>query len=71
VSARELPVTVAVTRPSGDVEYVRVGTAFDNGNGFTLRLGDLAIGPAPGASASAPRRSAPVGGGAEAIQPSW
>jgi hypothetical protein len=57
VDDRELPVTVAVTRPDGRVEQVRVGTAVRSGDGFTLRLGDLAIG---GASAGAPARARPA-----------
>lgn len=62
---REFPVTIAVSRPDGEIEHVRVGTAIDNGNGFTLRLGELAIGTTPVASsAAAPRRSSPPAGGA-------
>lgn len=57
--------TVAVTRANGEVEQVRVGTAFKNGDGFTLRLGDLAIGSTPVASAGfGERRSAPLLGAA-------
>jgi len=52
------PVTVAVTRDDGRVEQVRVGTAFKNGDGFTLRLGDLAIGAAP--DSPSVRRSEPI-----------
>jgi hypothetical protein len=37
-------VTVAVTRPDGSVEYVRVGTAIRRGDGFALQLGELTIG---------------------------
>ena len=40
------PVTVAVTRPDGKVEHVRVGTAVRRGDGFALQLGELAIGGA-------------------------
>ncbi len=53
------PVTVAVTRPDGSVENVRVGTAFKQGDGFSLKLGEMSIGgraDAP-AAASAPRRA--------------
>ena len=57
--------TVAVTRPNGQIEHVQVGTAFRNGDGFTLRLGDMAIGSA---FAAAPeRRSAPPGGGGDGM----
>lgn len=51
------PVSVEVTRPDGSVEQVRVGTAFREGEGFKLVLGELSIGGAPVAAAS--RRSAP------------
>jgi hypothetical protein len=47
MSDQGLPVTVAVTRPDGSVEHVRVGTAFRNGEGFTLRLSEMSIGGAP------------------------
>ena len=57
---------MAVTRANGEVEHVRVGTAFDNGNGFTLRLGDLAVGVAPTASTGPARRPAP-GGAADGL----
>jgi len=41
---QELPVTVAVPRPDGGVEHVRVGTAVRQGEGFSLKLGELQIG---------------------------
>lgn len=47
--------TVAVRRPNGQVEQVQVGTAVENGDGFTLQLGDLTIGSSP---VQAPARSA-------------
>jgi hypothetical protein len=59
----EYPVYVAVRRPDGRVEQVRVGTAVQQDDGFQLRMGELFIGGTPDA-ASAPRRSA--GGGASA-----
>lgn len=68
--ADSYPVTVAVTRPDGSVEHVRVGTAVRQGAGFSLRLGDLSIGaaaepPAPRASRApsspAPSAGAPAG----------
>ena len=63
---------MAVTRPDGTVEHVRVGTAIDNGNGFTLRLGELAIGPTPvAASTSAPRPSAQPTGGEGTVFPPY
>jgi len=59
------PVTVAVTRPDGSVEHVRVGTATRRGDGFALQLGELSIGAA--AAPDAPRRApAPAGAGAPA-----
>jgi hypothetical protein len=50
---QELPVTVAVARPDGSVEYVRVGTAVRHAEGFSLKLGEMEIGAARGAE---PRR---------------
>jgi hypothetical protein len=67
MSDQGYPVTVAVRRPDGQVEHVRVGTAFRNEDGFTLRMGELAIGGAPDAAASAlapAARRASSGGGA-------
>jgi hypothetical protein len=57
------PVTVAVTRPDGSVEHVRVGTAVKRGEGFSLQLGEMSIGGRAEASAatSAPRRAAAAG----------
>lgn len=71
MSEQGLPVTVAVRRPDGSVEHVRVGTAVRTGDGFSLRLGELTIGSAPAARSSggwdqpseAPRRSAPASSG--------
>jgi len=51
------PVTVAVKRPDGSVEQVRVGTAVRAGDGFRLTLGDLSIGAV---ADSAPARRPPV-----------
>ena len=62
MSDQGYPVTVAVRRPDGRVEQVRVGTAFRNGDGFSLKLGELSIGATPDAAA-APRRAASSGGG--------
>jgi hypothetical protein len=55
MSEREYPVTVAVNRPDGSVEHVRVGTAVRVGDTFQLSFGELAIGATPSA---APRRAA-------------
>jgi hypothetical protein len=59
------PVLVAVKRPDGSTENVRVGSAVREGDAFVLSLGTLSIGTTP----EAPRRPAPVavtpsGGGA-------
>ena len=62
MSDQGYPVTVAVRRPDGRVEQVRVGTAFRNGDGFSLKLGEMIIGATPDAAA-APRRAAASGGG--------
>ena len=61
MSDQGYPVTVAVRRPDGRVEQVRVGTAFRNGDGFSLKLGEMSIGATPDAAA-APRRAAASGG---------
>ncbi|AFE07828.1 hypothetical protein COCOR_07937 [Corallococcus coralloides DSM 2259] len=66
--SEQYPVTVAVRRPDGSVEQVRVGTAYKNGEGFTLQLGELSMSATPvAASAPAYRRpassGAPSGGG--------
>ncbi|AKF84386.1 hypothetical protein SAMN05443572_1149 [Myxococcus fulvus] len=63
MSEQGYPVTVAVRRPDGRVEQVRVGTAFRSEEGFTLRMGELSIGSTPDAASAAPRRSAPSAGG--------
>lgn len=65
MSEQGYPVTVAVRRPDGRVEQVRVGTAFKNEEGFTLKMGELSIGGTPDAASAAPRRAAaaPSGGG--------
>jgi hypothetical protein len=60
---QELPVTVAVVRPDGAVEHVRVGTAVRHGEGFSLKLGELEI---ASAKAGEPRRRPPPTGGGDA-----
>jgi len=64
------PVTVAVTRPDGAVEHVRVGTAFKQDEGFSLQLGELAIGGTPDAARPAPR-AAPAGAGGGMVFPPY
>jgi hypothetical protein len=66
MSDQGLPVTVAVTRPDGSVEQVRVGTAFRSGEGFTLQMGELAISGTP-APYQAPARRAASGGGGDGM----
>lgn len=60
VSDQDYPVNVKVVQADGRVELVRVGTARREGDGFTLQLGELAIGGVPDAPAPA-RRAAPAG----------
>jgi hypothetical protein len=60
---QELPVTVAVVRPDGAVEHVRVGTAVRHGEGFSLKLGEIEIGSAKGAE---PRRRPPTSAAGDA-----
>ncbi|AEI63843.1 hypothetical protein [Corallococcus macrosporus] len=69
MSEQGYPVTVAVRRPDGRVEQVRVGTAFKSGEGFTLTLGEMSIGGTPDAAAPVVRRSAPAssGGGGDGM----
>lgn len=65
--SEQFPVTIAVRRPDGSVENVRVGTATRTSDGFSLQLGQLSIGaapdtaarPRPAASASSAAPSAP------------
>ena len=61
MSETSYPVTIPIKRADGSLEHIRVGTAFRTGEGFTLSLGDLAIG---GMSDAAPplRRAAPSAG---------
>ncbi len=56
------PVTVLVKRPDGSTESVRVGTAVRTGDGFTLSLGELAIGSVADRAAAPVRRAASSGG---------
>jgi hypothetical protein len=65
MSEQGFPVTVAVRRPDGRVEQVRVGTAVRNGEGFSLKLGELSIGSTPDAAPApaAARRSYGSGAG--------
>ncbi|MET0403971.1 MAG: hypothetical protein ABW123_16285 [Cystobacter sp.] len=65
--SEQFPVTVAVRRPDGRVEQVRVGTAVRTSEGFSLKLGELSIGSSPDAApAAAPRRAYGSGGGGSA-----
>jgi hypothetical protein len=58
MSAPEFPVTIAVNRPDGSVDHVRVGTAVRVGDTFRLSFGELAIGTVPDAAPA--RRAAPM-----------
>lgn len=60
VSEPGYPVTVAVERADGRVEQVRIGTAFKSGDGFTLKIGDLSVGPSAVADDRAAPRATPV-----------
>jgi hypothetical protein len=51
------PVTVAVRRPDGSMEQVRVGTAVRMEDGFSLSLGELSIGGTPDRASSSSSRS--------------
>ncbi|MDQ3266835.1 MAG: hypothetical protein M3Y59_24815, partial [Myxococcota bacterium] len=53
------PVHVAVRRSDGNTEQVRVGTAYREGEGFRLELGELSIGGT--ADHSAPARASSGG----------
>lgn len=61
MSTQELPVTIAVRRPDGTVEHIRVGTATPRGAGYALNLYELSIGEAAAPSTYAPR-AAPAPG---------
>jgi hypothetical protein len=63
VSDQSYPVTVAVRRPDGSIEQVRVGTAVRAGEGFRLSLGELSIGAPASAPAPAYRAPASADGG--------
>lgn len=65
MSEQGYPVFVAVRRPDGRMEQVRVGTAVKHEDGFMLRMGELFIGGTPEAAsapAPAPRRAATSSG---------
>jgi hypothetical protein len=66
MSDQDYPVFVAVRRPDGRMEQVRVGTAVKHEDGFMLRMGELFIGGTPEAAstpAPAPRRAVATSGG--------
>jgi hypothetical protein len=70
MSESELPVTVAVTRPDGGVEQVRVGTAFRRGEGLVVRMAELTIGGSPPsafAGARSPAAQRPSAGEDQAL----
>lgn len=68
------PITVAVTRPDGTTEQVRVGTATQNGEGFAVTLGQLTIGKQadpPAARGSVTRPAAPQNGSSGPVLPNY
>lgn len=67
MSDSELPVTVAVTRPDGSVEHVRVGTAHRRGDGFVVRMAELTIGGSAPAAARPAAAARPSSGGGEGM----
>ena len=71
MSDQGLPVTVAVTRDDGRVEHVRVGLAFRQGDGFSLKLGELTVGSTPVSAAPRRAQAAPSGGGDGLVFPPY
>lgn len=69
----QFPVTVAVTRPDGSVEQVRIGTATKSADGFSISMGQLSIGstPAPRAAAGTARPAGGGGGGDGMVFPPY
>lgn len=68
--SEQYPVTVAVSRPDGSIEQVRVGTAFRTQEGFSLQLGELSVGATPVQASRAPaaaRASSGGGGGGDGM----
>ncbi len=65
------PVTIAVPRDDGTVEHVRVGTAFKQADGFSLQLGELAIGPTADPAQRAAARPGPAGAGGGMVFPPY
>jgi hypothetical protein len=63
VNDQSFPVTVLVERPDGSQESVRVGTAVRSGDGFSLTLGELSIGPNADPAPAPYRASQPSQGG--------
>lgn len=62
--AESFAVYVDVRRNDGSTEKVRVGSATKEGDGFTLKLGEMTMGAAPASSGFRP--SGAFGGGAAA-----
>jgi len=67
--SQQFPVTVAVRRPDGQIEQVRVGTATRTAEGFSLQLGELTIGAQP--AAAEPPRPRPTAAGGELTFPNY
>ena len=68
MSEQEYPVNVKVVRADGRTELVQVGTARREGDGFTLQLGELTLGP-PRDAPSPARRAAPSSDGGMVFPP--
>lgn len=70
-------VTVAVNRPDGSVEHVRVGSATKSGEGFALSFDALSLMPEGATPARAPARATPAraagggGGGSDMVFPPY
>jgi hypothetical protein len=73
VNDQSFPVTVAVKRPDGSIEHVRVGTAVRAGEGFRLSLGELSIGPNadPAPARSSYREAPPPSSGGGPVFPPY
>jgi len=68
-------VTVSVSRPDGSVEQVRVGTAVQAGDGFSVTLEPMTMRPEGARPMAAPRPSArsaaASGGGTDLVFPNY
>lgn len=67
--SEQFPVTIAVARNDGSMEHVKVGIATRTAEGFSLSLGQLAIGSTPIAAQSMSRASSQGGEGGMVFPP--